>query len=254
VASSEPTVLPEMPRPAAQAPRPGPDATRLRNTAFAGAGLIAVAAFFAVVATHVGGPSEDQETVSATHLSHLARTPPTFAPPTFALPTYIPSTLQMFTPPPDTHPPAPVSPGSLLPPGTGVRMRGDSGEEMTIIVDRIYNPAPRIDPDNPSGPQLTPRLGYRLVSVGVSVENTGGVPFLDDLEKYSSLVDRAGHTYPHNATMTSARQLHPASRLDPESSNGRVVLFEVKGSVDLARFRLSLHPGIAGQTQDWSLI
>jgi hypothetical protein len=114
-------------------------------------------------------------------------------------------------------------------------------------------PAPTRDPDNPAGPELAPRLGYRLVSVEVGIENIGGVPFLDDLENYASLVDKTGRTYSRNTKMTNARQLHPASRLDPESWNGRVVVFEVKGSVDLARFRLSLHPGVAQQTQDWRL-
>jgi len=132
-------------------------------------------------------------------------------------------------------------------------MRGDSGEEMTLTVARIANPAPTVDPDNPSSPKISPMLGYRLVSVLVRVENTGGVPFIDDVEKYTWLVDKAGHTYPRNTEMTDARQLHPASRLDPESLNSREILFEVKGNVEIARFRLSRHPGVAGQTQDWRL-
>jgi len=41
--------------------------------------------------------------------------------------------------------------------------------------------------------------------------------------------------------------------LPPGSLNGREIIFEVKGNVDLTRFRLSLHPGVAKQTQDWHL-
>jgi hypothetical protein len=43
------------------------------------------------------------------------------------------------------------------------------------------------------------------------------------------------------------------SVLPPRSLNGREIIFEVHGNVDLTRFRLSLHPGVAEQTQDWRL-
>lgn len=156
--------------------------------------------------------------------------------------------------PPSTTPPAPVPAGGVLPPNGSVMMRGDSGEAMTLTVTRIDNPAPARDPDNPSHEELPRRVGYRLVAVHVLIENTGGVPFLIDIEKHAWLVDKAGHTHPRNREMTDARQLHPASILSPESWNGRVIVFEVKGDVDLTRFRLSLHPGAAQKTQDWRLI
>jgi hypothetical protein len=74
-----------------------------------------------------------------------------------------------------------------------------------------------------------------------------------DIEKYTWLVDKAGHAYPRNIEMTDARQLHPASRLDPQSMSGRWIVFEVKGNVEITRFRLSRHPGVPEQTQDWHL-
>lgn len=102
-------------------------------------------------------------------------------------------------------------------------------------------------------PHVRGLLGHRLVSVSVLIENTGGVPFMTDIEKYAWLVDKTGRTHPRNTAMTDARQLHPASVLPPRSLNGREIIFEVKGNVDLTRFRLSLHPGVAKQTQDWRL-
>jgi hypothetical protein len=83
---------------------------------------------------------------------------------------------------------------------------------------------------------VTPGLGYRLVSVIVRVENTGGVPFIDDIEKYASLVDRADRTCSRNVEMTDARQFHPATRLDPKWWNAREIVFDVQGNVELARF------------------
>ena len=92
-----------------------------------------------------------------------------------------------------------------------------------------------------------------MVRVSIVIENTGGVPFVDDLEKYTWLVDKAGHAYPRNIEMTDARQLHPAARLDPGRLNSREIVFEVPGSIEITRFRLSRHPGLAKQTQDWRL-
>ncbi|MCA2212569.1 hypothetical protein [Jidongwangia harbinensis] len=132
-------------------------------------------------------------------------------------------------------------------------LHGDSGEDMKLTVVRVDNAAPARDPNNPSAPELPLRLGYRLVAIHVLVKNTGGVPFLGDIEKHTWLVDKAGHTYPRNEEMTDGRQLHPASTLHPESWNGRVVVFEIKGDIEITRFRLSLHPGSATQTQDWRL-
>jgi hypothetical protein len=141
----------------------------------------------------------------------------------------------------------------VLPPDGRVIMPGDSGEEMELTLLRIANPAPRIDPDNPAGPELKSRLGYRLISITVEVKNTGGVPFRNDIEKHTWLIDEAGKKYPRNAEMTEARQLYPAAQLDPDSWNSRAVVFEVDGSATITRFRLSTHPGVATQTQDWSL-
>ncbi|MGK5685089.1 hypothetical protein [Actinoplanes sp. URMC 104] len=157
------------------------------------------------------------------------------------------------TTPPPTSPPAPVPVGRVLPPDGSVIMPGDAGAEMTLSLVRILNPASPVDPDNPSAPALEPRLGYRLVSVTVRVENTGGVPFLTDVERHTWLVDKAGKAYPRNVELTEARQLHPATRLDPASWTGREVVFEVEGGAELTRFRLSTHPGAPGQTQDWRL-
>ncbi|WP_250038390.1 DUF4352 domain-containing protein [Paractinoplanes maris] len=158
-----------------------------------------------------------------------------------------------LTTPPPTSPPAPVPVGGVLPPDGSVIMPGDSGERMELRVVRIVNPAPRFDPQNPSGPELEPRLGYRHILISVQVENTGDVPFMTDIEKYSWLVDKAGNTYARDVEMTEARQLYPATRLDAKSWVTREIVFEVKESAELTRFRLSTHPGEAGQTQDWRL-
>jgi hypothetical protein len=53
--------------------------------------------------------------------------------------------------------------------------------------------------------------------------------------------------------MTDAGRLRPASTLHSESWNGHAIVFEIKGNIEITRFRLSLHPGVARQTQDWRL-
>lgn len=155
-------------------------------------------------------------------------------------------------PPPAAAPPAPVPAGrGVLGPERSAILRGDDGEQMTVTVVDVADPAPTRDPYGRSALEISPRIGFRMVQVDLVVENTGGVPFIDDVEKYGWLVDRAGRTYARDKRMTGVRQLHPASRLDPGSLNGRSIVFEVKGSVDVTRFRLSTHPGVVGQTQDW---
>ncbi|WP_432969117.1 hypothetical protein [Dactylosporangium sp. CA-233914] len=232
-----PPDLPATPVPPAQRDQPAPAATSRRNPLIAVAGFTAAAAAIAVAATRIDRPTSAQPEARVVVAS--------------SFPAWTPPTTRSWTP--ATTPPAPVPVGGVLPPNGSVTMHGDSGEEMTLTVVRIANPAPTIDSDNPNGPKISPKLGYRVVSVVVRVENTGGVPFIDDVEKYTWLVDKAGHTYPRNIEMTDSRQLHPAPRLDPGWLNGREIIFEVSGNAEIARFRLSLHPGAAKQTQDWRL-
>jgi hypothetical protein len=246
-----------MVRPSAEPVRSSPGGSTLRRPLAAGVGILAVAVAAGLVVTHHDHAAEAPEAAAVASPSFPVWTPTTTSTSTWvphvvpALPRP-PMVLHEVSVPPPTSPPAPVPAGrGVLPVGRSVIMRGDSGEEMTLTVLDVANPAPAVDPRNPIGPRIEPRIGYRMVAVDVQIENTGGVPFIDDIEKYGSLVDRAGRTYPRNTEMTDARQLHPASRLDPDSWNGREIVFEVRGSVDLARFRLSTHPGVAGQTQDW---
>ncbi|MCO8270730.1 hypothetical protein M1L60_08965 [Actinoplanes sp. TRM 88003] len=210
------------------------------------------------VAVHIHQPSDDEIDYRRTAPSRdLPRWQPNYDPlpyvPTPAPPTWIPPDNPLPTTQAPTSPPAAVPVGGVLPSDVGVIMKGDSGEQMELRLVRIANPAPAVDPDNPSGAELQPRLGYRLVSITVQVKNTGGVPFLTDIEKHTWLVDRAGNTYTRNVKLTEARQLHPASQLNPDSWNSREIVFEVRGGADLTRFRLSTHPGAAAQTQDWRL-
>ena len=254
-ANAEPTSTAPLPPAAPPAPPvtpqasgpPGPAApapTPRRRFLLAAAGVITAVIGVGVLATSVGratsaGPD--------TPVAVVTSPSPVLAPPAWLVELTPPAT------PTQTTPPAPVPVGGVLPPNGSVIMRGDSGEEMTLTVARVVNPAPALDPNNPGGPELTPRLGYRLVSVIVRVENTGGVPFIDDVEQHTWLVDENGRTHPHNTAMTDARQLHPPARLDPRWLNAREIIFEVPGDVELTRFRLSRHPGVAKQTQDWRL-
>ncbi|GIJ52040.1 hypothetical protein Val02_89260 [Virgisporangium aliadipatigenens] len=182
-----------------------------------------------------------------------ASSPPPVQAPIPGTPPYQPPYEQPYQPQETIPtPPSPVPVGDVLPPDGSVLMDGDSGEEMMVRV-RVSNPAPSINPYDPTGPTIEPRLGYRLVAVSIFVENVGGVPFMSDVEKNTWLVDRDGRTYPRHIEMTDARQGYPGIRLNPRSGHGRVAIFEVKGNVDLDRFRLSVHPGRARQTQDWRL-
>ncbi|MFC4063475.1 hypothetical protein [Actinoplanes subglobosus] len=249
-------VMPSAPAPMARPPVRADGLARAgtpRRSAVVTVALLAVVVLAGVLVTVLDRPAKVDPVPQAAavvpnasawttpDLTMPATMPPT--PPDFAGPTTAPTTM----------PPAPVPVGGVLPPDGSVVMRGDNGEEMILAVVRIDNPAPSVDMDNPSAPEIPLRLGYRLVAVHVRIDNTGGVPFLTDIEKHAWLVDKKGRTYPRNVEMTDARQLHPASPLTPEASNGRVIVFEIKGSVDITRFCLSLHPGVAKQTQEWRL-
>lgn len=239
-----------MPRLPAQPDGPLPATTPWRYAVVASA-LIATAVVVGVLAVTRDRPADvDPPARIAVAGSNVPpATTSTWAPPATAPSSYWAA--PVMSPTTTASPPAPV--GGVLPPNGSVMMRGDSGEDMTLTVTRVDNPAPARDPDNPSGPELPLRIGHRLVSIHMLVKNTGGVPFLTDIEKHTWLVDKAGHTYPRNIEMTDARQLHPASILHPESWNGRVIVFDIKGNIEITRFRLSLHPGVAKQTQDWRL-
>ncbi|MBM2614855.1 hypothetical protein JIG36_04695 [Actinoplanes sp. LDG1-06] len=156
-------------------------------------------------------------------------------------------------PRPTSPPPAVPAGGGVLPSDGAVVLPGDSGEEMTLRVIRIANPVGPFDPRNPHAPYLPPRLGYRHIEVVVEIRNTGAVPFLSDVEKYSRIVGKDGRSYPHDPELSATRQLQNPARLDPGSWTEREIVFELKGEVDPARFRLSTHPGEAGQTQEWQL-
>lgn len=240
-------------RPPTRPEQPVPAATLLRRALIAVATVIAGVIAIAVIANLIDPEDDDDPRVGGVA---VASYPPVWVPrplPTWTPYSAPPAVAWTPEPAPTTTPPTPVPVGGVLPPNGSVIMRGDSGEEMTITVARVANPAQTIDPDNPSGPEITPRLGHRLVSVLVRVENIGGVPFIDDVERYASLVDKAGRMYPRDIGLTNARQFHPASQLDPRSLNSREIIFDVAGNVDIVRFRLSLHPGAAKQTQDWRL-
>jgi hypothetical protein len=250
--SLAPPELPAVSRPPAQPDEPRP-ATTPRRYAIVALALIATAVVVGVLATTLDRPANVDPTARiAPASSNVPAWPPTTTS-TWAPPTTSPSSWAVPAISPTTTAPAPAPVGGVLPPNGSVVMRGDSGEDMTLTVTRVDNPAPARDPDNPSGPELPLRIGYRLVAIHVLVKNTGGVPFLTDIEKHTWLVDKAGHTYPRNNEMTDARQLHPASTLHPESWNGHVIVVEIKGNIEITRFRLSLHPDVAKQTQDWRL-
>ena len=187
-----------------------------------------------------------------TYLAPVFRDPPLIVTPQ---PVYTPPT---FSPPASpTSPPSPSPtgprPGGILTVGSSVVMRGDSGEEMLLTVVRVDNPAPAQDPDRSGVPALRPAIGTRLVAVVVRIENVGGVSFLGDPESHSWLMDAQGRAYRRDVAMTDSRNQHQPTRIDPGRLDTRTVIFEVKGSAALTRYRLSLRLGVAARTQDWRL-
>jgi hypothetical protein len=152
-----------------------------------------------------------------------------------------------------TMAPGPVPAGGVVPRNAVVVVHGDSGEEMTLDVTGFDDPLFYSAPDQPDNPALEPAIGRRLVSVTLRVENSGGVPFLDDLEKHAWVLDTAGHAYPPDTAMTRIRNHRPPARLDARTLTARTMIFNLKGNVELNRFRFSLHPGRSRQTQVWRL-
>ncbi|WP_412749771.1 hypothetical protein [Krasilnikovia sp. M28-CT-15] len=188
-------------------------------------------------------------------------TPTAAAAPRFpsAAPTWIPTT-PAWAPP--TTASTPRSVGDALPPRSTVIMHGDFGERMRLRLGEIDDPASSLTyPDRPYDKNIQPASGHRLVAVTVEVENDGRIPFMPTVEKYTWLVDSKGRQYPLNRLMTRAQESRPPTLLDPPdspTSNGRyvafrIIVFEIGNNVRPVRFRLSLHPGVARKTQDWSL-
>jgi hypothetical protein len=240
-----PSVIPALVPPPVAVPEPArvvPAVVTGRQVWAACAAVVALAAGAGAIAAAVDRPAGSP----AAQITATGALPvPSWVPPPF------PPVMQ----PAYTPPPSPARVGGILPSDVPVVMRGGSGEEMLLTLAIVRDPAPFTDPDLPDAPALTPpALGRRLVSVTVRVENLGGVPFLDDLEKYTWLIDADNRFYGRSIEMTDARQFRPAGRLDPRSLTVRTVVFEVDGDARLIRFRLSLQPGVPERTQDWYLI
>jgi hypothetical protein len=152
-----------------------------------------------------------------------------------------------WTPPPMPSSPAPIQAGGTVPRNGSVIMNGDNGEEMTISVVRVE------DPELSSFPELKPATGDRLVSVTVNANNTGTIPFIAQLQKYAWVADAKDEWYQRDTTMTTALAAFPDALVEPKSEFARTIVFEMPQDAKLTRLRLSLQPGVAAQTAEWTL-
>lgn len=151
-------------------------------------------------------------------------------------------------PPPRPSSPAAVPAGGVLPRNGTVVLRRTNGDQMQVSLGRVE------DPELSSFPALEPAPGNRLMSIQVHVSNTGSTPFPDDVETSRAwVIDDQGRSYPRNATMSAAMQAFPAYPLEPRSEISRPMVFEVKASARLTRFRLGDWAGVSSQSQDWEL-
>ncbi|WP_433295327.1 hypothetical protein ACQP2F_35495 [Actinoplanes sp. CA-030573] len=153
-----------------------------------------------------------------------------------------------WTPAPGPSSPAAVPAGGIVPRDGTVVLRRDNGDRMQVSLGRIE------DPELSSFPELEPAAGNRLMSIQVHVSNTGSTPFPDDVETSPAwVIDDQGRSYERNATMTAAMQAFPAAPLEPAWEISRPMVFEVKASARLIRFRLGAWAGVSSQSQDWEL-
>ncbi|MET8152745.1 hypothetical protein ACIBSW_37425 [Actinoplanes sp. NPDC049668] len=153
----------------------------------------------------------------------------------------------IWTPPPSPSNPAPVPAGGTVPRNGSVIMNGDNGEQMTISVVRVA------DPELSSFPELKPATGDRLVSVTVNANNTGTIPFIAQLQKYAWVADDEDEWYQRDTTMTTALAAFPDALVEPKWEFARTIVFEMPQDAKLTRLRLSLQPGVAAQTAEWTL-
>ncbi|NMO54579.1 hypothetical protein HH310_25770 [Actinoplanes sp. TBRC 11911] len=152
-----------------------------------------------------------------------------------------------WTPPPRPSSPAPVPAGGVVPRNGSVTMQGDNGERMLISIVRVE------DPELSSFPELKPATGDRLVSVTVNAHNTGTVPFIAQLQKYAWISDERNHWYQRDTTMTTAMAAFPDALVEPDWEFARTIVFEVPRDAELTRLRLTLQPGVAARTAEWTL-
>ncbi|MBU2669149.1 hypothetical protein KOI35_37115 [Actinoplanes bogorensis] len=143
--------------------------------------------------------------------------------------------------------PAPVPAGSIVPRNGSVVMIGDNGEQMTVSIIRVE------DPELSKFPELRPATGDRLVSVTVNAANTGTVPFIAGLQQYAWVADDKGEWHQRNTVMTTALGAFPDALVEPRWEFPRTIVFELPESRKLTRLRLSLKPGVAAQTAEWTL-
>ena len=123
---------------------------------------------------------------------------------------------------------------------------------MQVSIGRVQ------DPEQSVRPELHAAPGHRLVSIAVRVKNTGSTSFPDNIEaSYGYVVDTDGNSYPRDLAMTNAMQKDipvPVAPLDPKWEASRTMVFEVRTSARLTRFRLGPWPGVAArQNQEWTL-
>jgi hypothetical protein len=225
-AAQSPTVPPSPPAPAVQS-------QRSRWLA-----LIAVAVLAAV-----GGALAGRATEPGAAPASRASMFPTLPDPTGRV-----MASPIWSPPPKPSTPAAVPAGDVVPRDGSVVMIGDGGEQMTISVVRVA------DPELSSFPELRPATGDRLVSVTVNASNTGTVAFIAQLQKYAWVSDDKGEWYQRDTTMTMAMAAFPDALVEPSWEFARTIVFELPQSAKLTRLRLSLHPSVAAQTAEWTLI
>jgi len=95
--------------------------------------------------------------------------------------------------------------------------------------------------------------GDRLASVTVNAHNTGAVPLIAELEKHAWVADDKGIWQPRNAVMTAAMSPLPDALVEPKWEFARTIVFELPQNAGLTRLRVTLQPGVAAQTAEWTL-
>jgi hypothetical protein len=149
-----------------------------------------------------------------------------------------------WTPRRQASPPVPAGPGTLAADQAAI-LSGAAGERLLITPTRPLDPVTH----------FVPAPGHQVVQVDVHIENTGEVPFLVNVERYTWLIDRRGNAYGRDVARTVSVNPVPFYLTDRGAQADRTIVFELDQKLEVTGFRLSLsrRPGVAGRSQDWQL-
>jgi hypothetical protein len=123
----------------------------------------------------------------------------------------------------------------------------EEGEELTVTVKRLINPAK-------SEQYFGPSRGNKFVAVDVVLKNTGSAAYNDSPSNGAELIDTNDEGYTSSIYDTpSCHPIGSSVKIASGSKRAGCLVFEVKKKSEPAVFQFTMASGFADETGEWTL-